>query len=113
MHAKRLLEEIGVKRDVIVTADPALLLEPQSFTVEMLEREGVTSERPARRHWRGRAPTSAAWPEPAVAVWYLPPPLDGAAGTGVAGVTGAVGVGAWPHAGPARPCWSASSSASP
>ena len=45
-ETKRLLEEVGVAREVRVTADPALLLEPASFTDEMLEREGVTKERP-------------------------------------------------------------------
>ena len=40
--AKRLLEEIGVQRDIWVTADPALLLEPAPFTQRMLEREGLS-----------------------------------------------------------------------
>jgi polysaccharide pyruvyl transferase CsaB len=40
--AKRLLEESGLEREVIVTADPALLLEPEPFTREMLEREGLS-----------------------------------------------------------------------
>lgn len=40
--AKRLLEEIGVERDITVTADPALLLEPEPFTQRMLEREGLS-----------------------------------------------------------------------
>lgn len=40
--AKRLLEESGVKREIWVTADPALLLEPQPFTQQMLEREGLS-----------------------------------------------------------------------
>lgn len=39
--AKRLLEDIGVKCDIRVTADPALLLEPEPFTRRMLEREGL------------------------------------------------------------------------
>ena len=39
--AKRLLEESGVTRDIWVTADPALLLEPEPFTQRMLEREGL------------------------------------------------------------------------
>jgi polysaccharide pyruvyl transferase CsaB len=39
--ARRLLEEIGVEEDVVVTADPALLLEPGEFTEEMLAREGL------------------------------------------------------------------------
>lgn len=40
--AKRLLEESGVTRDIWVTADPALLLEPESFTQGMLELEGLS-----------------------------------------------------------------------
>lgn len=40
--AKRLLEESGVERDIGVTADPALLLEPEPFTPRMLEREGLS-----------------------------------------------------------------------
>lgn len=39
--AKRLLEESGVKREIRVTADPALLLESEPFTPRMLEREGL------------------------------------------------------------------------
>ncbi len=40
--AKRLLEESGLERKVTLTADPALLLEPEPFTPEMLEREGLS-----------------------------------------------------------------------
>lgn len=40
--AKRLLEESGVKRDIWVTADPGLLLEPEPFSERMLEREGLS-----------------------------------------------------------------------
>ena len=43
--AKRLLEEVGVKREIQVTADPALLLTPEPFTRKMLEREGIVTER--------------------------------------------------------------------
>lgn len=39
--AKRLLEESGVEREITVTADPALLLEPERFTDSMLDREGI------------------------------------------------------------------------
>jgi polysaccharide pyruvyl transferase WcaK-like protein len=46
MPAKRLLEEIGVTREVVVTADPALLLTPLPFTTEMLKREGIRKVRP-------------------------------------------------------------------
>ena len=44
--AKQLLEEIGVEREALVTADPALLLEPQSFTDEDLRTIGIHKERP-------------------------------------------------------------------
>jgi polysaccharide pyruvyl transferase CsaB len=43
--AKRLLEEIGVKRDIVVTADPAVLLTPEPFPEEMLAKEGIAKER--------------------------------------------------------------------
>jgi polysaccharide pyruvyl transferase CsaB len=43
--AKRLLEEIGVRHEVQVTADPALLLTPEPFTRAMLEAEGIRTER--------------------------------------------------------------------
>jgi polysaccharide pyruvyl transferase CsaB len=37
--ARRLLEEIGVEGDVVVTADPALLLEPAALPASVVERE--------------------------------------------------------------------------
>lgn len=40
--AKRLLEGSGVECEISVTADPALLLEPEPFTRRMLEREGLS-----------------------------------------------------------------------
>jgi polysaccharide pyruvyl transferase CsaB len=41
-RARRLLEEIGIKREIIVTADPALLLEPEPVTLdEFLRAEGI------------------------------------------------------------------------
>lgn len=40
-HARSLLEEIGVKREVIVTADPALLLPAEPLPDGTLEREGL------------------------------------------------------------------------
>ena len=43
--AKRLLEECGVEREICVTADPALLLEAEPFTPQMLEREGLPGGR--------------------------------------------------------------------
>ncbi|MFD1322577.1 polysaccharide pyruvyl transferase family protein [Micromonospora sonneratiae] len=45
-ESKIVLEEAGVTRSVTVTADPALLLEPEDFTVAMLREEGVP---PGRR----------------------------------------------------------------
>ncbi len=45
VETKRALEEVGVQREVVVTADPAWLLTPVDFTEEMLEKEGVASRR--------------------------------------------------------------------
>ena len=41
----RLLEDVGVTREIHLTADPALLLEPEELPVEALEAEGVEFER--------------------------------------------------------------------
>lgn len=43
--ARKVLEEVGVKRDIVVTADPAFLLEPEPIPPAMLEREGFHPER--------------------------------------------------------------------
>jgi polysaccharide pyruvyl transferase CsaB len=43
-ESKLVLEEVGVERDVVVTADPALLLEPEPFTDEMMRHEGVPTD---------------------------------------------------------------------
>lgn len=41
-QARQLLEEIGVERDVVLTADPALLLEPDPLTLEeILQAEAI------------------------------------------------------------------------
>lgn len=40
-HARALLEEIGVRREIIVTADPALLLDAEPLPDGALEREGL------------------------------------------------------------------------
>jgi polysaccharide pyruvyl transferase CsaB len=45
-EAKRLLQDLGVKQDIEVTADPALLLEPQPFSTKMLQGEGIDPETP-------------------------------------------------------------------
>lgn len=39
--ARHLLEEIGVRREIVVTADPALLLEPEPLPAGTLRREGI------------------------------------------------------------------------
>ncbi len=41
----RLLEDVGVTRDIHLTADPALLLEPEALPIEALEAEGVEFDR--------------------------------------------------------------------
>lgn len=46
VSAKHLLEEIGLRRPVTVTADPALLLEPEPFPAGDLFRRGVPEDRP-------------------------------------------------------------------
>jgi polysaccharide pyruvyl transferase CsaB len=43
-RARQVLEEIGVQRDIEVTADPALLLEPQALPPEALKREGLDTQ---------------------------------------------------------------------
>jgi polysaccharide pyruvyl transferase WcaK-like protein len=43
--ARRLLEELGVEGDIVVTADPALLLEPAELPVEALAREQLEAGR--------------------------------------------------------------------
>lgn len=40
-QALKLLEEIGVKREVLVTSDPAFLLQPEELPPNTLEREGL------------------------------------------------------------------------
>jgi polysaccharide pyruvyl transferase CsaB len=45
-QARRLLEEIGVDRDIVVTADPALLLTPAPLARGWREREGIRGDRP-------------------------------------------------------------------
>ena len=41
----RLLEDVGVTRDIHLTADPAFLLEPETLPIEALEAEGVEFDR--------------------------------------------------------------------
>jgi polysaccharide pyruvyl transferase CsaB len=40
-ESRLVLEEVGVEREITVTADPALLLEPEPFTERMMRHEGV------------------------------------------------------------------------
>jgi polysaccharide pyruvyl transferase CsaB len=44
-RSQQILEEIGLQREVTVTADPALLLTPEPVTVADLKREGITNNR--------------------------------------------------------------------
>ena len=43
--ARKILEEIGLTREIVVTADPALLLEPAPLAEDALKREGLDSGR--------------------------------------------------------------------
>jgi polysaccharide pyruvyl transferase CsaB len=43
--AHKVLEEAGVKREITITADPALLLEPESLPEGMLTQEGLEHRR--------------------------------------------------------------------
>ena len=45
-EAKRILHDLGLEQEIEVTADPGLLLEPQSFTKEMLKMEGINPDSP-------------------------------------------------------------------
>ncbi|MGV9455288.1 polysaccharide pyruvyl transferase family protein [Streptomyces sp. NPDC003635] len=40
-ESRLVLEEVGVDRDLTVTADPALLLPPEPFTEQMMRQEGL------------------------------------------------------------------------
>ncbi len=44
--ARKVLEEAGVGRDIVVTADPALLLEPEPLPPGALEQEGLDGKHP-------------------------------------------------------------------
>ncbi len=43
--ANKVLEDVGVDREIVVTADPALLLEPEALPPGALEQEGLARER--------------------------------------------------------------------
>jgi polysaccharide pyruvyl transferase CsaB len=40
-HSQRVLEELSLDREILVTADPALLLTPEPLPVDALKREGL------------------------------------------------------------------------
>ena len=44
--ARLVLEDIGVERDIVVTADPALLLDPEPLPADALIREGIARANP-------------------------------------------------------------------
>lgn len=43
-EAKKILNDLGVNQEIEITSDPAFLLKPQSFTKEMLQKEGINSD---------------------------------------------------------------------
>ncbi|MGV9277337.1 polysaccharide pyruvyl transferase family protein [Streptomyces griseosporeus] len=43
-ESRLVLEEVGIERDLTVTADPALLLPPEPFTEDMLRNEGLPTD---------------------------------------------------------------------
>ena len=43
--ARQVLEDVGVHREILVTADPALLLEPEPLPKDVLKREGLDTGR--------------------------------------------------------------------
>ncbi|MEV6957624.1 polysaccharide pyruvyl transferase family protein [Streptomyces sp. NPDC051207] len=43
-ESRLVLEEVGLEREVVVTADPALLLKPEPFTDAMMRDEGVPTD---------------------------------------------------------------------
>ena len=45
-EAKRILNDLGVNQEIAITADPALLLKPQTFTKDMLKKEGINPDNP-------------------------------------------------------------------
>jgi polysaccharide pyruvyl transferase CsaB len=44
-QAYRLLEDVGVSREIHLTADPALLIEPEPLPIEALKAEGIQFDR--------------------------------------------------------------------
>ena len=43
-RARQVLENVGVTRDIVVTADPALLLQPEPLPPDALKREGIDEQ---------------------------------------------------------------------
>jgi polysaccharide pyruvyl transferase CsaB len=43
--ARQVLEDVGVRREILVTADPALLLEPEPLPKDVLKRDGLDNGR--------------------------------------------------------------------
>jgi polysaccharide pyruvyl transferase CsaB len=43
-EAKRILHDLGIDQEIEITADPALLLKPQPFTKDMLQKEGINPQ---------------------------------------------------------------------
>jgi polysaccharide pyruvyl transferase CsaB len=43
--ARQVLEDVGVRREILVTADPALLLEPEPLPKDAMKREGLDQGR--------------------------------------------------------------------
>lgn len=43
-ESKRILNDLGITKPIEVTADPALLLKPRTFSKEMLKKEGISQE---------------------------------------------------------------------
>jgi polysaccharide pyruvyl transferase CsaB len=45
-NARKVLEEAGVEQEIVITADPALLLEPEPLPAGAIEQEGLETQRP-------------------------------------------------------------------
>lgn len=46
VRARRTLERLGITREILVTADPALLLEPEELPTDTFVREDITGNQP-------------------------------------------------------------------
>jgi polysaccharide pyruvyl transferase CsaB len=45
-EAKKILHDLGVNQPIDITADPGILLKPQTFTKDMLKKEGINPDIP-------------------------------------------------------------------